>query len=543
MHNPATRRAWQALTTHAEELRGAHLRELFAGDKQRFARFSLRDGDLLLDFSKQRITQRTLPLLLELARAAEVETWRERMFSGEPINTTERRAALHVALRQRGASPDLVGGSEVMADVKRVLERMREFVTRVHDGEETGYSGKPVRAVVNLGIGGSTLGPETAHAALAPFRREDLRVFFVANVDSDDLSECLADLDPQTTLFIVASKSFTTQETMANARAARDWIIAAAGSESAVAKHFVALSTNREAVVEFGIDPGRMFEFWDWVGGRFSLWSAIGLSVALAVGMQNFDELLDGAHAMDVHFHAAPLSTNLPVVLALLGIWNSNFLGAPTYAAIPYSHRLRFLPAFLQQLEMESNGKSVTRDGQPVDATTAPVVWGEPGTNAQHSFFQLLHQGGRLIPVDFIGVVNGERPGGRQRLLLANLVAQSAALMRGQDTEEAERACRAAGFSDAEAARLAPHRTYPGNQPSNTLLLNRLTPCTLGKLLALYEHKTFVQGIVWGINSFDQWGVELGKQLAGQILDDETALEDASSKGLLAQVRAWRDSG
>ncbi|MDH3716352.1 MAG: glucose-6-phosphate isomerase, partial [Gammaproteobacteria bacterium] len=442
----------------------------------------------------------------------------------------------------RESSPLLVDGRDVMPDVKAVLERMREFTQRVRKGDWTGFSGKPIRAVVNLGIGGSTLGPQMAHAALAPFQQRGPQVFFVANVDGDDLHECLTGLEPETTLFIVASKSFTTQETMANAQAARDWIRTAAGDDSAVAQHFVALSTNRGGVADFGIDPAHMFEFWDWVGGRFSLWSAIGLSVALAVGMAPFEKMLDGAHAMDRHFSTTPLPRNLPAVLAMLGIWNSNFLGASTHAVIPYAHRLRYLPAYLQQLEMESNGKSVTRDGQAVNHATAPVVWGEPGTNSQHSFFQLLHQGGRLVPVDFIGVVNSEHPSDRHRLLLANLVAQSAALMRGRSIAEAENACRANGCTDEQITLLAPHLMCAGNQPSSTLLLRRLTPYTLGQLLALYEHKTFVQGIIWGVNSFDQWGVELGKQLVEQLLQNDTTVDDSSTQGLLDQCRYWRIS-
>jgi glucose-6-phosphate isomerase len=532
--------AWQQLAAHAEEMRGRHLRELFAEDPQRFTRFSLSDGDLLLDFSKQRIGTQTLHLLCNLAQAADVEAWRDHMFEGGQVNTSEQRAALHVALRNRESSPLLVDDHDVMPAVEAVLERLRKFTRRVRKGDWTGYTGEPIRAVVNLGIGGSTLGPQMAHAALAPFHHRGPQIHFVANVDGDDLRECLAGLQPETTLFIVASKSFTTQETMANAQAARDWIQAAAGDAAAVAQHFVALSTNRSAVIEFGIDPEHMFEFWDWVGGRYSLWSAIGLSVALAVGMTHFEEMLDGAHAMDRHFSATPLPRNLPAVLAMLGIWNSNFLGTSTHAVIPYVHRLRYLPAYLQQLEMESNGKSVTRDGDAVQHATAPVVWGEPGTNSQHSFFQLLHQGGRLVPLDFIGVVNSEHPSDRHRLLLANLVAQSAALMRGRNTAEAEDACRAAGCSDEQIRLLAPHLVCGGNQPSSTLLLRRLTPYTLGQLLALYEHKTFVQGVIWGVNSFDQWGVELGKQLVGQLMQDDAAVDDSSTQGLLAQCRYWR---
>ena len=533
--------AWRALATHAGEMRDKHLNELFAEDPERFTRYSLSDGDLLLDFSKQRINDDTLHLLCDLARAVQVEHWRERMFAGDPINTTEHRAALHVALRNRDSSPMVFDGADVMPDVNAVLERMRSFAERVRGGEWTGFSGEPVRDVVNLGIGGSMLGPRMAHAALAPFRHGGPAVHFVANVDGEDLHECLSRLRPETTLFIVASKTFTTRETMANAEAARDWISQAAGDQAAVSKHFVALSTNRSAVAGFGIDPANMFEFWDWVGGRYSLWSAIGLPVVLAVGMDRFEELLAGAHAMDAHFTDTPLPRNMPALIGLLGIWNTNLLGATTHAVIPYAHRLRYLPAYLQQLEMESNGKSVTREGRKVEHDTAPVVWGEPGTNGQHSFFQLLHQGGTLIPIDFIGMVNSEHPTERHRLLLANLIAQSAALMRGRSAAEAESACRAAGCSDERTAELAPHRTFSGNQPSNTILLRRLTPYTLGQLLALYEHKTFVQGAVWGINSFDQWGVELGKELAEQLLQNADAVDDASTQGLLAQCRSWSE--
>ncbi len=537
---------WHALEQRRDALDGIHLRELFAADPDRFAQFSLRHENILLDYSKNRVDAATMEALRALAGACDLEGWIARMFAGEAINLTEGRAVLHVALRNRANTSILVDGEDVMPGVNSVLARMRDFVARVHDGNWTGFTGASIRDVVNIGIGGSDLGPVMVTEALKAYRQANINVHFVSNVDAAHLHETLAGLDPARTLFIVASKTFTTQETMANARAARAWLLQTLGDEAAVARHFVALSTNAAAVGDFGIDAANMFEFWDWVGGRYSLWSAIGLSIALALGMDRFEELLDGAHAMDRHFREAPLEGNLPVTLALLGIWHVNFLGAESQAVVPYAQNLHRLPAYLQQADMESNGKSATRDGDFVAWDTGPVIWGEPGTNGQHAFFQLLHQGSRLVPVDFIVAANSTYPNDAQHeMLLANCLAQSAALMTGKTGDEARAEMAAAGLDASEIERLLPHRTYRGNQPSNTLLVETLDPRTLGALIALYEHKIFCQGIIWQVCSYDQWGVELGKQLAGQLLprvrgEAADGTVDASTAGLLAQLRHWR---
>lgn len=527
---PVASPAWQALAAHAESLRPRHLRELFAADSGRFERFSLRHEGLLLDFSKQRVTADTMALLQALAAAADLPGWMARLRAGEPINHTERRAVLHTALRAPAGSPD------ARPAVAAVLARLRAFCEEIHSGRWRGFAGERITDVVNIGIGGSDLGPKMAAKALSAWQQPDLAVHFVSNIDGADLASTLARLNPRTTLFIVASKTFTTLETMTNARTARDWLLAAAGAEAAVARHFVAVSTNLEATAAFGIGADSVFEFWDWVGGRFSLWSAIGLPLALAVGFQHFENLLAGAHAMDLHFFNAPATGNLPLTLALLGVWNTDFLGAETHAVLPYSQSLAALPAYLQQLEMESNGKQIDREGEPVAAATCPVLWGEAGTNGQHSFYQLIHQGGRLIPCDFIALRQADYPlPGHHEALLANCLAQSAALAFGQTEAEA----RAAGAP----AELAPYKFFPGNQPSTTLVLDALTPYGLGQLIALYEHKVFCQGVLWGINSFDQWGVELGKQMAGRLIPVLTgaaddASFDASTRGLLRALKA-----
>ena len=523
--NPADTAAWRALAAHAEALRPQHLRQLFAADPQRFANFSLSHDGLLLDFSKQRVSGETLALLRELAVAADVDGWKRKMLAGEPINHTEGRAVRHMALRAGHAAPP---------EVQAVLARMRNFCESIHGGQWRGFSGERITDVVNIGIGGSDLGPRMAVKALAAWQQPDIAVHFVANVDSADIAPLLARLNPRTTLFIVASKTFTTLETLTNAHTARNWLLAAAGDTDAVARHFVALSTNRDATWEFGIAAENVFEFWDWVGGRFSLWSAIGLSIALAVGWKHFAQLLAGAHAMDTHFLAAPAGDNLPLTLALLTVWNANFLGAGTHAVLPYSQSLALLPAYLQQLEMESNGKQTDRDGETLGVATCPVLWGEAGTNGQHSFYQLIHQGGQTIPCDFIALREADFPlAGHHNKLLANCLAQSAALAFGQTRDEVE----AAGGPPA----VAPYKTFPGNQPSTTLILPRLTPYTLGQLLTLYEHKVFCLGVLWNLNSFDQWGVELGKQLANRLTpllegtgDDSTF--DSSTRGLLAAL-------
>ncbi|SMH60811.1 glucose-6-phosphate isomerase [Azospirillum agricola] len=542
--------AWAALAQHRREFGDTHMRDLFAADPGRFDAFSLEAAGLFLDYSKNRATKDTLGLLLDLARQQDVEGWRDRMFAGEPINLTEKRAVLHTALRNRSDRPVRVDGRDVMPDVRAVLERMNAFATAVRDGAWTGYTGQPITDVVNIGIGGSDLGPVMVTEALKPFAHPHVALHFVSNVDGTHLAETLKWLDPDTTLFVIASKTFTTQETLTNAHSARRWFLESAGDEAHVAKHFVAVSTNEAEVVKFGIDPANMFGFWDWVGGRYSLWSAIGLPIAIAIGPERFAELLDGAHAMDEHFRTAPLERNMPALLGLLGVWYRNFWDASSYAVLPYDQYLHRFAAYLQQLDMESNGKSVTRGGEPVDHDTGPVLFGEPGTNGQHAFYQLIHQGTSLIPCDFIAAAASHNPigaeaGAHHRILLSNVFAQAEALMRGKTADEVRAEMAKAGKAPEEVEALVPHRVFPGNRPSNTILVKSLTPAALGALIALYEHKVFVQGIVWDINSFDQWGVELGKQLAGAILPELTAgpregAHDSSTTGLMAWWRANR---
>ena len=538
--------AWQALASHHAAIRDIHMRDLFTADSERFRRFSLRFGDLLLDYSKNRITAETMDKLIDLARAADVEGWRERMFTGEKINATEGRAVLHVALRADASEKIMVDGKNVVPDVHAVLDKMRTFSDAVRGGAWTGHTGKSITDVVNIGIGGSDLGPVMVAEALKPYQQQGLGVHFVSNVDGTHIAETVKRLDPETTLFIVASKTFTTQETLTNAKSARAWLVDALG-EGAVAKHFVALSTNTEEVTAFGIDPANMFAFWDWVGGRFSLWSAIGLPIAIAIGMDRFLELHAGARAMDRHFRAAPLAENLPVVLAMIGVWNSNFLGAGTYAVLPYDQYLHRLPAYLQQADMESNGKYVTRDGARVDYTTGPVLFGEPGTNGQHSFYQLIHQSTRLVPCDFIAAANSPNPIGEHHpIFLSNFFAQTEALMKGKTEAEARAELQAQGLSADELAALLPHKVFDGNRPTNSILVKTFDPHTLGMLIALYEHKIFVQGVIWQVNSFDQWGVELGKQLAKQILPElagpaQVSDHDASTNGLINTYKALRE--
>ena len=541
---------WKQLEQHQRATEPLLMRELFAKDPERFARFSLRFGDLLLDYSKNRVTDETMTLLRALARAAGVEAMRDRMFAGEPINLTEGRAVLHVALRNRARRPILVDGKDVMPDVEAALAHMKSFSEAVRGGAWTGYTGKPIRAVVNIGIGGSDLGPVMVTQALRPYARSDgeLALHFVSNVDGSHIAEALKRIDPETTLFLVASKTFTTQETMTNAHTARAWFLerAQGDAERHVAKHFVALSTNTKAVSAFGIDPANMFVFWDWVGGRYSLWSSIGLSIALAIGFERFEELLDGAFAMDEHFRTAPLEQNLPVTLALLGVWYNNFFGAATHAILPYDQYLSRFPAYFQQGDMESNGKSVTREGRRVDCQTGPVIWGEPGTNGQHAFYQLIHQGTKLVPCDFLAAVETHnRLGRHHELLLANFFAQPEALMRGLDESEARQELTAQGLTAERLEALLPHKVFPGNRPTNSLLYQKLDPRTLGGLIALYEHKIFVQGVIWNVNSFDQWGVELGKKLAGAILPEleapgEITTHDASTRGLINEYKRRR---
>ncbi len=546
MVDPSRTSAWKALRTHHEEIADLEMRQLFGEDSERASRFSLMLGDLLLDYSKNRVTDRTLTLLTELCEQCGVRDWIARMFSGEAINETEGRAVLHTALRNRGERPVLVGGVDVMPDVRRVLSQMRTFAVSVREGAWLGHSGRAITDVVNIGIGGSDLGPVMVTEALRPYWKQGLRAHFVSNVDSSHLSEVLRRVQPETTLFIVASKTFTTQETLTNARSARQWLVDRLGTEDAVAKHFVALSTNRDAVVEFGIDPDNMFEFWDWVGGRYSLWSAIGLSIATVVGMDNFEELLAGAYEVDEHCRTAPLRENIPVVMAMLGVWYHNFFGAPSHAVLPYDQYLHRFPAYLQQADMESNGKSASRDGTTIDGyTTGPIVWGEPGTNGQHAFFQLLHQGTHLVPCDFIVAAQSQNPlGEHQDILVANCIAQAEAMMRGKTPGEARAELEASGASADRAKELVPHKTFAGNRPSNTFMFERLTPRALGRLIALYEHKIFVQGVIWNIYSFDQFGVELGKQLAKVILPELSGADgqhDGSTDQLISYYRSHKN--
>jgi len=537
---------WSALAKHWKKMEQLQMRELFRNEPDRFARMSLEACGLLLDYSKNRITGKGLNLLFGLARKVDLDAWVRRMFSGEKINSTEQRAVLHTALRNRSGSAVMVDGEDVMPAINEVLEQMSRFTHRVRSGEWKGFSGRRITDVVNIGIGGSNLGPLMVSEALRHYQSPALRVHFVSNVDGTHLVETLKPLDPETTLFIIASKTFTTQETLSNARAARSWCLAALKDKAAVACHFVAISTNSEAVRVFGIDTANMFIFWDWVGGRYSLWSSIGLPVALAVGMDNFIELLQGAHEMDEHFRQAELEHNMPVILALLGVWHHSFAGVRTHAILPYDQYLRYLPAYLQQADMESNGKGVTRDGDPIGYTTGPVVWGAAGTDGQHAFYQLIHQGTQLISCDFIAPVHSHNElGDQHQKLLSNCFAQTEALMRGRTREEARAELESSDLGPEEVEALLPHKVFPGNRPTNTILVDRLTPRRLGSLIALYEHKIFVQGIVWRINSFDQWGVELGKQLAGVVLEelvDETKnrTHDASTRGLIEYYRQQR---
>jgi glucose-6-phosphate isomerase len=521
-------------------MRGVRMRDLFARDPGRFEHFSLHLDDILFDYSKNRITERTMALLLDLARHARLGDAIEAMFSGQKINVTEGRAALHVALRNRSNRPIYVNGEDVMPGVNRVLAHMRRFSESVRSGEWRGYTGKPITDVVNIGIGGSDLGPRMVVRALTPYVKPGLRIHFVSNVDGSDIADMLKQVSAETTLFLIASKTFTTQETILNASTARAWFLDAARDEAAIARHFVAISTNEARVTEFGIDPDHMFEFWDWVGGRYSLWSAIGLSIALAVGMDTFEELLAGAHRADEHFRTSPFEANIPVVMALLGVWYSNFFGAQSHAVLPYDEYLALLPTHLQQADMESNGKRVTCDGQVIDSyTTGPIIWGQAGTNGQHAFYQLIHQGTILIPCDFLAAVQShDLLGEHHMVLLSNFLAQTEALMRGRTFDEALAELRSLGFDGPQLELLAAAKTFEGNRPTNSFLFCVLDPRTLGALVALYEHKIFTQGVIWNINSFDQMGVELGKQLAAAILpelecDGPINSHDASTNGLI----------
>ncbi len=537
---------WKELEKNYAAVRAAHMRDMFENNPDRFNDFSISLGDFMVDYSKNRINRETMNLLVRLAKETGVEKARDDMFSGEKINTTENRAVLHTALRNRSNRAVYVDGKNVMPQINDVLKKMKAFSAAVRSGEWKGETGKAITDVVNIGIGGSDLGPVMVVEALKHYGKEGLNVHFVSNVDGTHMVETLKNLDPETTLFIVASKTFTTQETLTNAKTAREWLVGALG-EQAVAKHFVALSTNTAEVEKFGIDPANMFEFWDWVGGRYSLWSAIGLSIAIAVGFENFEELLTGAYEMDEHFRTAPLAENIPVVLGLLGVWYHNFFGAEAYAVLPYDQYLHRLPAYLQQADMESNGKGVTKDGTPVCYTTGPILFGEPGTNGQHSFYQLIHQGTHLIPCDFIvPAVSLNESGDHHSILLSNVFAQAEALMKGKTAAEVREELEAQGMPADKIDALLNHKVFQGNRPSNMIIVPRFDPKSLGRLIAMYEHKIFVQGVIWNVNSYDQWGVELGKQLAKKILPEikgnkTVTTHDSSTNGLINAVRALRE--
>lgn len=537
--------AYAKLLAHFEATQSVQIKDLFAEDTERFNRFSTRFEDILLDYSKNRITEETKQLLLELAQGAELKDAIEQLFTGQKINATEDRAVLHVALRNRSNTPIEVDGADVMPEVNAVLDKMKTFSEKVISGEWKGYTGQAITDVVNIGIGGSDLGPVMVTEALKPYKNH-LNLHFVSNVDGTHIAETLKAVNPETTLFLIASKTFTTQETMTNAHTARTWLLDAAGDDSAVAKHFVAISTNEKEVSKFGIDTENMFVFWDWVGGRYSLWSAIGLSIILSVGYENFVELLEGAHAMDNHFRTAAFEENIPVTLALLGIWYNNFYGAQTQVILPYDQYLHRFAAYFQQGDMESNGKYVGRDGQPVDYQTGPIIWGEPGTNGQHAFYQLIHQGTKLIPADFIAPAISHNPiGEHHKILLSNFFAQTEALMNGKTAEEVIAEFQSKNVSPEVYESLVAFKVFEGNRPTNSFLVKSITPRTLGSLIAAYEHKIFVQGVIWNIYSFDQWGVELGKQLASKIYpelqnDEPVNDHDGSTNGLINAYKVWR---
>ncbi|QCZ33955.1 glucose-6-phosphate isomerase [Escherichia fergusonii] len=544
--NPTQTAAWQALQKHFDEMKDVTIADLFAKDGDRFSKFSATfDDQMLVDYSKNRITEETLAKLQDLAKECDLASAIKSMFSGEKINRTENRAVLHVALRNRSNTPILVDGKDVMPEVNAVLEKMKTFSEAIISGEWKGYTGKAITDVVNIGIGGSDLGPYMVTEALRPYKNH-LNMHFVSNVDGTHIAEVLKKVNPETTLFLVASKTFTTQETMTNAHSARDWFLKAAGDEQHVAKHFAALSTNAKAVGEFGIDTANMFEFWDWVGGRYSLWSAIGLSIVLSIGFDNFVELLSGAHAMDKHFSTTPAEKNLPVLLALIGIWYNNFFGAETEAILPYDQYMHRFAAYFQQGNMESNGKYVDRNGNVVDYQTGPIIWGEPGTNGQHAFYQLIHQGTKMVPCDFIAPAITHNPlSDHHQKLLSNFFAQTEALAFGKSREVVEQEYRDQGKDPATLDYVVPFKVFEGNRPTNSILLREITPFSLGTLIALYEHKIFTQGVILNIFTFDQWGVELGKQLANRILpelkdDKEISSHDSSTNGLINRYKAWR---
>jgi len=544
--NPITTRSWRALADHFQEIKTLHLRELFAQDPERFKKFSLWFDDILIDYSKNRITEETIHLLITLAQEVDLPSAIEKMFSGEKINEPENRAVLHIALRNRKHTPIYVEGKDVMPEINAVLKKIKEFSEKIISGDWKGYTGKKISDIVNIGIGGSHLGPLMVTECLKPYARKDLRVHFVSNIDGTLLAETLNPLNPETTLFLVASKTFTTPETMANALAAKNWFLSQAKNPRHINRHFIAISTNKEKVRAFGIDPENMFVFWDWVGGRYSLWSAIGLSIACYLGYENFDKLQEGAFALDCHFRETPLKKNIPVILALLSIWYTNFFGAETELIVPYDQYMKYFPLYLQQVSMESNGKSIDRSQNKVTYRTSPILWGGIGTDCQHSFFQLLHQGTHLVPVDFLAPAISHNPlDHHHHLLLANFFAQTEALMQGKTKEAVIEELKKEGKTPEEIERIYPYRVFEGNHPSTTILFKKLTPRTLGSLIAMYEHKIFVQGVIWNIFSFDQWGVELGKQLAQKILPElednqPISTHDSSTNGLINTFKEMR---
>ena len=544
--NPLETSAWKKLKTHYDVMKNRHMKDLFNEDPDRFSRFSIRHEEILLDYSKNIITEQTLQYLFELAREARLKEAIEEMFSGHKINETENRAVLHIALRNISNTPIYVDGYNVMPDINFVLKQIEYFSGSIISGEWKGYSGKPITDIINIGIGGSDLGPVMVTEALKPYCKSHLKTHFVSNIDGTHITETLKNLSPETSLFMIASKTFTTQETMTNAHSAREWFLTSAKNEAYIKRHFVAISTNSEAVVKFGIDPSNMFRFWDWVGGRYSLWSSIGLSIACSIGFEKFSELLEGAFTMDKHFRETVFEENIPVILALIGIWYNNFFGSETEAILPYDQYLHRFPAYFQQANMESNGKYVGRNGAEVSYQTGPIIWGEPGTNGQHAFYQLIHQGTKLIPCDFIASAISHNPlGDHHELLLSNYFAQTEALMKGKTMDEVAGELKACGKSDEEVRRLAPFKVFKGNRPTNSILCKKLTPRTLGGLIAMYEHKIFVQGVIWNIFSFDQWGVELGKQLAKKIFpelkgDEPVLSHDPSTNGLINAYKSMR---
>ncbi|HEX7903145.1 MAG TPA: glucose-6-phosphate isomerase [Chitinophagaceae bacterium] len=544
--DPTTTHTWPLLQTHAEEMKLAHMKELFRNDADRFKKYSIADDDILYDYSKNIITDKTIQLLLQLAGECKLKEAIGAMFNGDTINETEKRAVLHTALRNFSKEPMFAAGEDVMPLVKKSLRKMKNFCDAVHKGEHRGYTGKKIKYIVNIGIGGSDLGPLMVTEALKPYKLDEIETFFVSNVDGTHIAETLKKVNPERTLFLIASKTFTTQETMTNALTARAWFLKKAKNEKHVASHFVALSTNETEVVKFGIDKNNMFEFWDWVGGRYSLWSAIGLSIALSIGYKNFEQLLKGAHHTDNHFKHTSFEKNIPVLMGLIGLWYTNFFGTQTEAILPYDQYMHRFAAYFQQGNMESNGKSISRNGEAVEYSTGPVIWGEPGTNGQHAFYQLIHQGTPLIPCDFIAPAQSHNPiGDHHSKLLSNFFAQTEALMNGKTEEEAQKELEKTGMTNEDIVKLLPYKVFTGNRPTNSFLVKKITPYTLGQLIALYEHKIFTQGVLWNIFSFDQWGVELGKQLANKILPELQTEElvnnhDSSTNGLINAYKKMR---